>query len=351
VSLAADVGVRRGSFVLHAQLVASHGETVAVIGPNGAGKTTLLRALAGLQPLDAGAIRLAGEVIEDVAAGIRVPARLRRTGVVFQDYRLFPHLTARENVAFGPRCRGVAAREARGRADEMLANLGVTSLGRLRPAELSGGQAQRIALARALAGNPALLLLDEPLAALDVEVRGELRSMLRTGIASFAGPTLLITHDPLEALTLADRIVVLEAGRVVQYGTPAEITRHPATRYVATLVGLNLYRGRLETGLLHVDGGGIIVCASESRSGSAVATVRPSAVTLFATPPDGASVRNVWPGRIESVEPAGERVRVAIDSDIQIVAEITTAALTELRLGAGDQVWAAVKATDVELQI
>jgi molybdate transport system ATP-binding protein len=350
VSLRANLRVRRGDFALDADFAAADGETVAVLGPNGAGKTTLLRALAGLQPLDAGSISLGSTVLEDVEAGIRVPARSRRTAVVFQDYRLFPHLTARENVAFGLRARGTPARSARARADDLLGQLGLAGLEQRRPADLSGGQAQRVSLARALATGPELLLLDEPLAALDFEVRGQLRSMLRDGIASFAGPTVLITHDPLEALTLADRMVVLEHGTVVQQGRPAEIARRPATTYVARLVGLNLYRGRLDAGQLHVEGGGVIVCASGDRRGDVAATIRPSAVTLFIDPPSRASARNVWQGRIASLEPSGERVRVAINSTFPIVAEVTTAALAELRLGPGDQIWAMVKATDVDVQ-
>ncbi|HEY5334692.1 MAG TPA: ABC transporter ATP-binding protein [Mycobacteriales bacterium] len=343
MSLDADIEVRRGAFALQVSLTCAAGETLAVLGPNGAGKSTLLRALAGLEPAE-GSVSVAGR---DVSS---LPPRLRGAGVVFQDHRLFPHLSARDNVAFGPRSRGRPRRETRAEADALLVRLGLASLGGRRPRELSGGQAQRVALARALAGEPTYLLLDEPLSALDAEVRAEVRSFLRTTVDGYDGPCLLVTHDAVEALTLADRILVLEGGRVVQEGTPAAIARQPATPYVARLVGLNLYRGELQHGRLDVVTGGAITCATGTLHGSAVATIRPSAVTLFASEPHGTSARNVWRGRIAAVEVAGERVRVELASTPRVIAEVTAGALAELRVGAGDDVWAAIKATDVDVR-
>ncbi len=345
MTLSADVVTGRGAFSLEVALAADDGEVVAVLGPNGAGKSTLLRALAGLLPLRGGQVSLAGRVLED--ASVRVPAAERRIGVVFQDYRLFPHLSARENVAFGLRSRGVRVRAARRSADGWLERLGLGGLADRRPGELSGGQAQRVALARALATDPLLLLLDEPLAALDAEVRAEVRAVLRDRLGAFAGPCLLVTHDPVEAMTLADRIVVLTDGRVVQSGTPGEVARRPATPYVARLVGLNLWRGKFAGGVLTVEGGGEIACAAGDVGGPVVATLRPSAVTLSLGAPATTSARNVWPGTVHAVEVLGERVRVEVTSVPPVVAEITAAALTELRLGPGDVVWASVKATDV----
>jgi molybdate transport system ATP-binding protein len=350
MSLVADVSVRRGAFLLQAVVRCGDGETVAVLGPNGAGKSTLLRALAGLEPISAGQIAVGGRVLEDVATGVRIPAEQRRTGVLFQDYRLFPHLSAADNVAFGLRAAGVHRPQARRAAEELLGRLGLHGLADRRPRELSGGQAQRVALARALAGRPCCLLLDEPLSALDAEVRSDVRRLLRTVLTGFAGPSVLVTHDPLEALTLADRMVVLEHGRVVQEGVPAQVAGRPATAYVATLVGLNLYRGALHDGLLQVDGGGEIACASGDLRGVVHVTVRPSAVTVYATEPVGASARNLWRGRITSVEAAGERVRLTVASTPPVVAEVTARALAELRIGSGDDVWVAVKATDVAVQ-
>ncbi|HEX7353591.1 MAG TPA: ABC transporter ATP-binding protein [Mycobacteriales bacterium] len=343
MSLHAEVEVRRGTFTLRAALACAAGETLAVLGPNGAGKSTLLRALAGLEPAT-GPVRVGGR---DVSA---LPPRLRGAGVVFQDHRLFPHLSARDNVAFGPRSQGGRRRDARAEADALLLRLGLGDLGARRPRELSGGQAQRVALARALAGRPTYLLLDEPLSALDTEIRAEVRGFLRTTVDGYDGPCLLVTHDAVEALTLADRILVLEGGGVVQEGTPTQVARHPATPYVARLVGLNFYRGQLTGGRLTVDSGGEIACATGDLSGRALATIRPSAVTLFADRPHGTSARNLWPGRIAVVEVAGERVRVEVASTPPVVAEVTAAALAELRVRPGDEVWAAVKATDVDVR-
>jgi molybdate transport system ATP-binding protein len=231
------VRVRRGGFALTLDLAVALGEVVAVVGPNGAGKTTLLRAVAGLAPLDAGRVVLAGRVLEDVAAGVRLPPQARHAGVVFQDLRLLPHLRARDDVAFGPRARGVARAEAAARAEEWLARVGLAGREDARPAELSGGQAQRVALARALAAAPDLLLLDEPLASADVAARDELRAVLRTHLGAFARPVLLITHEPAEAVALGDRVVVLEDGAVVQDGTPAEVAAAPASAWVARMLG------------------------------------------------------------------------------------------------------------------
>ena len=341
VSLEASVALRRGSFSLDVAVAADDGEVVAMLGPNGAGKSTLLRALAGLQPMT-GSVSLAAR---DVTG---LPPQRRRIGVVFQDHRLFPHLSALENVAFGLRSSGTRAAAARTAARPWFARLGLDGLEDRRPGQLSGGQAQRVALARALATSPDLLLLDEPLSALDVEVRGEVRQVLRAALTAFGGPALLVTHDALEALTLADRLVVLEAGRVVQAGTPAELTARPATPYVARLVGRNLWRGTLRGGVLAVEGGGEIRCGAAGVDGPALASARPSAVVVFADRPEPSSLRNVWPGVVTGVEVFGEHARVAIDAEPPVVAEVTAAAVAELRLGAGDLVWAGLKASEVE---
>ena len=248
MTLVFAAAVARDSFTLDASISAAPGEVLAVLGPNGAGKSTLLRAVAGLLSIDSGRLELDGAVLDDPATGVFVVPERRRLGVVFQDHRLFPHLRVLDNVAFGPRSQGVPRAEARASAARWLSRLGIADLARRRPARLSGGQAQRVALARALACEPAALLLDEPLAALDVQTRAEVQGELREHLDGFAGPTLLVTHDPIEALLLATRIVVLEQGRVAQQGTPAEITSRPATPYVARLVGMNLYAGHAAGG-------------------------------------------------------------------------------------------------------
>jgi molybdate transport system ATP-binding protein len=347
MSLTARVGVRRGEFRLDIELTARPGEVVAVLGPNGAGKSTLLRVLAGLIPLAEGRVELAGHVLEDCAADYRMAARHRRVGMVFQDYRLFPHLSARENVAFGLRSRGTPRAVGRAQADAWLTRLGLAGLEARRPAELSGGQAQRVALARALCGRPRLLLLDEPLAALDVGTRTAVRSQLGAQLAAFAGPALLVTHDPLDAMALADRLLILEAGRVVQDGLPAQIAQRPASEYAARLVGLNLIRGTAAGGTLHCVGGGQLRTADRTLAGPVVAVVRPSAVLIFPSEPGLSSARNVWPGRLSALEALGDRVRVTIASTPPLLAEITTQAVAELRLRAGDPVWVSVKATDI----
>src|SRR5690606_23995610 len=226
---------------LDVSLRVAAGEVVALLGPNGAGKTTALRALAGLRPLDAGRIALGDTVLDDPAAGVFVPPDRRPVGVVFQDYLLFPHLSVMDNVAFGLRCRGARRAEARRAAVEWLDRVGLAAQAARRPRDLSGGQAQRVALARALAVHPRLLLLDEPLAALDARIRLETRAHLQRRLRDQQAAPLLVTHDPLDAMVLADRVVVVEDGRVVQEGDAAEITRRPRTDYVARLAGLNLY--------------------------------------------------------------------------------------------------------------
>jgi len=343
--LQADVALRLGSLALEVQLDAAPGEIVAVLGPNAAGKTTLLRALAGLVPLERGTVTLDGVAFDDVARGIRLPPERRPIGVVFQDYLLFPHLTALENVAFGLRARGMGAREARIRAGSWLDRLGVGEIAETKPRALSGGQAQRVALARALAIDPRLLLLDEPLAALDASARGEVRRDLKRHLASFAGIRILITHDPLEAVALADRLVILERGRVVQTGSPAEVTRRPRSRYVADLVGVNLLRGTATWGHVALPGGASLQSADRV-DGEVFAVIHPRAVALHRARPEG-SPRNVWRGRASALDFQGDRVRVGVEGEMPIVAEVTPAAVRELDLAEGGEVWVSVKATEI----
>ncbi|TDD62985.1 ABC transporter ATP-binding protein, partial [Kribbella antibiotica] len=231
MTLYADLRVTRGSFDLDVDLTIAPGEVVALLGPNGAGKSTALRAIAGLLPLGAGRIALGDETWDEPPRTFRPPDR-RPIGVVFQDYLLFNHLTCLENVAFGLRARGVDKHEARAEAARWLETVGLSSYARTRPRALSGGQAQRVALVRALATSPDVLLLDEPLAALDAGTTLHVRAELGQHLDRFPGRTLLVTHDPLDAMVLADRLVIIENGRVVQSGTPTDIARHPRTNYV-----------------------------------------------------------------------------------------------------------------------
>jgi molybdate transport system ATP-binding protein len=255
-----------------------------------------------------------------------------------------------DNVAFGPRARGAARAAARAQAAQWLDRLHIGDLAARRPRELSGGQAQRVALARALASAPAALLLDEPLAALDVQTRAEVQGELRDHLRGFAGPTVLVTHDPIEALLLADRIVVLEHGRIVQDGTAAEITSRPLTNYVARLVGVNLYAGWATGQKVALDGGGTLTLA-EAGDGRVLVALRPSAITVHAQQPLASSARNVWSGHISGLAPLGDRVRVTVrstDSAHASTVDVTAAAVAELGLVPGRQVWLSAKASDID---
>jgi molybdate transport system ATP-binding protein len=344
MTLTADVQVRLGSLELDVQVAVEDTEVVAVLGPNGAGKTTLLRALAGLQPLDSGSVVLDGRPLDDPATGRWVLPEHRSVGVVFQDYLLFPHLTALENVAFGPTARG--RRDATQVARQWLERVGLAEHADLRPRQLSGGQAQRVALARALALEPRLLLLDEPLSALDAGTRSEVRRELRRHLAEVRAVRLLVTHDPVDALALADRLVIVEQGRVTQAGTAVEVTARPRSRYVAELVGVNLWRGRARGHQVEV--GEARLTIAEESSGDVFATVHPRAVALFRNQPEG-TPRNVWRARPLDIDLQADRARVRLDGPLPVVAEVTPASVRELDLAAGGEVWVAIKATEIEI--
>ena len=336
---------RRGNLYLDARLEVASGEMVVLLGPNGAGKTTLLRALAGLVELIDGRVVLDGEVLEEPGAGRRVRPEHRSVGFVFQDNMLFPHLTVLENVAFGLRARGTGRASARARAAGWLERMGLEGCARARPGALSGGQAQRVALARALATEPALLLLDEPLSALDAGARVEVRRELRRHLDSYEGSRLLVTHDALEAVALADRMIVIEGGRVAQSGSPDELRARPRSRYVADLVGLNLFRGRAAGGLVELSSGVCLVTPG-APTGEVFAAIHPRSVALYRSPPQG-SPRNVWEGEIRSLDSEQDRVRVAVAGPERIVAEVTPEAAAELELPDGGRVYASMKATDI----
>ncbi len=346
MSLQAEVRLRRGPLSLEVALDAGAGEVVAVLGPNGAGKTSLLRALAGLDPLESGQVHLDGVVLDDPATGVFVPPERRRVGVVFQDYLLFAHLSARDNVAFGLRARGLGRHEAARRADAWLTRVGLADHAGHRPRALSGGQAQRVALARALVTEPRLLLLDEPLAALDAGTRGAVRRELRQHLDGFDGATVVVTHDPIDAHALADRVVVVEQGRVAQTGTLAEVTARPRSRYVADLVGVNLLAGVAADGIVTLADGGRLTLADDTAAGAVLVVVRPSAVAVHRARPEG-SPRNVWPVIVTELDRRADRVRLRLDGPVPVVAEITTAALAALDLHPGDDAWASVKATEL----
>jgi molybdate transport system ATP-binding protein len=344
MTLHADLALRLGNLDLTVDLVAPSGAVTAVLGPNGAGKTSLLRAIAGTVPIDAGTISLDGTTL-DAPPDVFVTPEKRRIGIVHQDYLLFPHLTAVDNVAFGPRARGLRVSEARTRASALLDRVGVAAQADTKPRALSGGQAQRVAVARALATEPAALLLDEPLAALDAGTRTEVRRDLHRFLTGFAGPTILVTHDPVDALALADHVAILEAGRVTQAGTIAEVTSRPRSRYVADLIGTNLLHGTASGTTLGTETGAILTIA-DACTGPVFATIAPAAVALHHREPEG-SPRNRWSTTVEHLDLLGDRVRVRLAPPLGLVAEITPAAVAELALREGDAVWASVKATEI----
>lgn len=368
--LIASMGVARwDNFLLDIDLTIEAGSTVALLGPNGAGKSTTVEVLAGLLPVDRGSVRIGGTVVDDPASRIFVPPEQRRVGVVFQDYLLFEHLTVLDNVAFGltnrrprwpdgpgrsgarvgSRLRRANRRAARDAAGAWLERLDLVDLASRRPGTLSGGQAQRVAVARALATEPDLLILDEPLAALDVGTRTELRRSLVDHLGEYPGPRLLITHEPADAFILADEVCVLEDGSVTQRGTVEEIRRKPATSYVAAVAGTNLLTGHNSRGEITVDGTNMTLRTSDLTTGNVHAVVHPRAISLHPEQPHG-SHRNVWQTTVDWIEPLGETTRIQLGTPLPVVADITPSAAKALGLSPGATIWAALKATEVSVR-
>ncbi len=320
------------------------GETVAVLGPNGAGKSTLLSAIAGVLRPDSGSAVLGGQVLFDGRSWL--PSHRRGTALLAQEPLLFPHLSVLDNVAFGPRSTGASRSASRARAHEWLAEVDADQYAERRPAQLSGGQAQRVAMARALAAEPHLLMLDEPMAALDVTVVPAMRQMLRRVLADRTA--IIVTHDPLDALLLADRVVIIEAGRVAETGPTQEVFTHPRSAFGADLAGLNLVRGTMRDGAVVAEDGLTVAGTprGEVPEGSdAVAVFSPSAVAVHLGAPGG-SPRNVFPGQVEEMEPLGGQVRIRTG---RLSADITASAVTELDLGTDHEVLFVVKASEVAI--
>ncbi|MBK8598591.1 MAG: ABC transporter ATP-binding protein [Holophagales bacterium] len=358
--MAADLEARfvrrfRGGPAIHADLVLPGGDgpVTVLFGPSGSGKTTVLRSLAGLDRPDDGTIVRGDETWLDTARGVFVPARRRRIGFLFQDYALFPHLSAHENVAFG--LRGIPAAERDGRAAGTIALLKLEGLGTRRPAELSGGQKQRVALARAIAPSPRLLLLDEPLSALDGPTREELRGELRALLLRLGVPAVVVTHDRIEALALGDRMAVMVDGRIRQHGRVADVFERPADREVARCVGVDtVLAGRVVgtgDGLVTVEAHGLRLAAVDRGLGGDVwALLRAEDVVLERGGDARSSARNHLSGRVTAVTPEGPLVRVAFAcGSARLSALVTRASRTDLALEEGVEVVAVVKAPSVHL--
>ncbi|MEV7428143.1 ATP-binding cassette domain-containing protein [Nocardioides sp. NPDC092400] len=325
-------------------LEVADGETVALLGPNGAGKSTVLAVAAGLLRPDAGRVVLDGE---ELTGRRQVPPHARGTALLAQDPLLFPHLSAVDNVAFGPRSAGARRRAARDRARGWLAEVGVDDLADRRPGQLSGGQAQRVAVARALAAEPRLLLLDEPMAALDVAVTPALRQTLRRVLEGRT--TLLVTHDVLDALLLADRVVVLDQGRVVEDGPSRDVLARPRSAFAARVAGLNMVAGRWSAGAVRAADGRVVAGSPSgpalAEGDEAVAVFRPNAVSVFRGAPGG-SPRTALDVVVTDLEPHGDQVRVRAGD---LAADVTAHAAADLDLAPGTAVTFAVKATEVSV--
>ena len=390
--LTAQLTLTRGAFTVHVALSVQPGEVLALLGPNGSGKSTVLELLAGLLAPDRGTVQLGGAMLTRAAGAeagggrVLVAPERRGIGLLGQEALLFPHLSARANVEFALRVGAASAghgrvparprsrAEVRAEADGWLARVGLAGRGDALPAELSGGQQQRVALARALAARPRVLLLDEPLAALDAETAPDMRQLIREQLAATGISAILVTHDVVDAVVLADRVVVLQGGVVVDSGSTAAVLEAPRNPFVAALAGVNLVVGTVVEGAVAAPDGRLFrprpadaatltapplpslgtrharveAAAPDAPAAAAAAAVfRPAAVVVQTEKPQHASPRNVWPASVTGIEPGSGGVRVRTSGNPEIIAELTAASVAELGLQVGTAVRLSVKATEV----
>lgn len=319
-------------FVLDARFACSPGETIALVGPNGSGKSTALNTLAGLLRMSSGSLAMDGQMFDRSGVGLWTPPEERDVGVVFQDLLLFPHMSIRDNVAYGPRRKGTPVAEARAIATEWLERFGVDDLADVRPGSLSGGQAQRVALARALARGPRLLLLDEPLSALDSATRLQVRCELHRHLQHFEGFTVLVAHDVIDVLVLADRVIVLDEGQLAQISVPAELERRPRTQYAAALVGTNLLRAYRRGPVIEFAEGAAVRLGASGRDGPVDVVIAPRHVTVAAA--DSAEGTGTWIAPIAGLEAAGNEVHIRVGGAAPIAARASLESLRDLHPGA-----------------
>ena len=339
--LDARVILNRDSLTIDVELQLQHGEVIAVLGPNGAGKTSLLHALLGWLELESGWIMVNGEVIDSPDTDSYVPPQHRPFGMVFQDGLLFPHMSVEKNILFG------AGKDFN--LKPLAESLQVSELLAKFPSELSAGERQRAAIARSLAARPKVLFLDEPFSALDIQGKRRGRSLLKGALAIEVSGCLMVTHDLVDAFTLADRVMIIEGGKLTQFDVPDRIRSRPGSEWIADLVGWNYYEGIGEGSVVTLPHGTTIFTAQDDLDGPTSISINPASVSIFKSQPSG-SPRNTWLSSIQNIEILGGRARVSLVGEIDICADITTAAANELRQSISSEVWVSVKATEVDTQ-
>jgi len=339
--LDARVILNRDSLTLDVELQLQHGEVIAVLGPNGAGKTSLLHALLGWLELESGWIMVDGEVIDSPDTDSYVPPQHRPFGMVFQDGLLFPHMSVEKNILFGAgKDFNLKPLAESLQANELLAKF---------PSELSAGERQRAAIARSLAARPKVLFLDEPFSALDIQGKRRGRSLLKEALAIGVSGCLIVTHDLVDAFTLADRVMIIEGGKLTQFDVPDRIRSRPGSEWIADLVGWNYYEGIGEGSVVTLPHGTTIFTAQDDLDGPTSISINPASVSIFKSQPSG-SPRNSWLSSIKNIEILDGRARVSLVGEIDICADITTVAANELRQSISSEVWVSVKATEVDTQ-
>jgi len=338
-------------FTLSVAFEVEAGETLVVIGPSGCGKTTTLNIISGLLRPEAGRVVLEGGTLFDSSAGIDVPVEKRKIGYVFQDFALFPHLSLADNVAYGLHCQKMKKDKIAARVQWALEMVGLAGMAQRKPPQISGGEKQRVALARAIALESPLLLLDEPLGALDAQTRRSVRGELRAVLRKVQRTTIMVTHDHVDALTFGDRICVLDRGEIIQIGDKHELLTSPRCKFVADLVGANFFEGTISSlrrhGLAAVRVGDSTLHVATDEMGDTLLSFYPSDVTLGLAPPAGSAV-NVFESRVSEIVHLGDRVRVALNSTLPMVAEITAESLQALGIKEGSKVYASLKATAIK---